>query len=83
VVVDTGSGITPEVLPRIFEEFFSLKSTGRGTGMGLPFCRRVMTELGGEITCGSVLGEYTRVELRFPLIPDRPESDDATPEDFP
>lgn len=80
-VTDTGSGIAPEVLPRIFDEFFSLKGPGRGTGMGLPFCRRVMRELGGEIACRSVLGEYTRVELRFPPIAGRPDLDDVTPEE--
>ncbi len=80
-VTDTGSGIAPEVLPRIFDEFFSLKGPERGTGMGLPFCRRVMRELGGEIACRSVLGEYTRVELRFPPVAGRPDLDDATPEE--
>lgn len=82
VVTDTGSGIAPDALPRIFDEFFSLKGLGRGTGMGLPFCRQVMTDLGGEIACGSVVGEYTRLELRFPPIPCQPELDDATPEDL-
>lgn len=81
-VTDTGSGIAPEVMPRIFDEFFSLKGPGRGTGMGLPFCRRVMTDLGGEIACRSILGEYTRVELRFPPIAGRADSDGVTPEDL-
>jgi two-component system response regulator PhcR len=80
-VTDTGSGIPPEAMPRIFEEFFSLKGPGRGTGMGLPFCRRVLTEIGGAIVCRSVPGEYTRMELRFPPIPGLPESDEATLED--
>lgn len=80
-VTDTGVGIAPEVMPRIFDEFFSLKGPGRGTGMGLPFCRRVMMELGGEIVCQSVLGEYTRVELCFPPLPGLPDFDDAMPED--
>ena len=81
-VTDTGSGIAPEVMPRIFDEFFSLKGPGRGTGMGLPFCRRVMNDLGGDIACRSILGEYTRVELRFPPIAGRADSDDVTPEDL-
>jgi len=80
-VTDSGSGIAPEVIPRVFDEFFSLKGPGRGTGMGLPFCRRVMTELGGEIACRSVLGEYTRVELCFPPLPCPPVFDAAMPED--
>jgi two-component system response regulator PhcR len=82
IVTDTGSGIAPEVMPRIFDEFFSLKGPGRGTGMGLPFCRRVMNDLGGEIACRSVLGEYTRVELRFPPITGLADSDGVTPEDL-
>ncbi len=69
-VVDTGTGITPEVLPRVFDEFFSQKGTGIGTGMGLPFCRRVMRDIGGEIVCSTVLGDHTRMELRFPTLSD-------------
>lgn len=69
-LMDTGSGIAPDAMPRIFDEFFSLKGPGRGAGMGLPFCRRVMTALGGEIACRSDFGEYTRVELRFPRVTD-------------
>jgi signal transduction histidine kinase len=82
IVADTGSGIPPEAMPRIFDEFFSLKGPGRGTGMGLSFCRRVMSELGGEIACRSVLGEYTRLELGFPPDPGRPRTDTAAEEDF-
>jgi two-component system response regulator PhcR len=82
IVADTGSGIPPEAMPRIFDEFFSLKGPGRGTGMGLPFCRRVMSALGGEIACRSVLGEYTRLELSFPPVPGRPRTDIAVEEDF-
>lgn len=81
-LTDTGSGIAPEAMPRIFDEFFSLKGPGRGAGMGLPFCRRVMTALGGEIACRSDFGEYTRVELRFPPVTDPSQQDDATSEDL-
>lgn len=69
-VADTGTGIAPEVLPRVFDEFFSQKGPGRGTGMGLPFCRRVMRDIGGEIVCSTVLGDHTRMELRFPTLGD-------------
>lgn len=69
-LMDTGTGIAPEAMPLIFEEFFSLKGPSRGAGMGLPFCQRVMTALGGEIACRSDFGEYTRVELRFPPVTD-------------
>lgn len=82
-VTDTGAGIEPASLPHIFDEFFSLKGPGRGTGMGLPFCRRVMNNLGGEIACRSVLGEYTQLELRFPPLAVESDSDHLTPEDMP
>jgi signal transduction histidine kinase len=63
---DTGPGITPELLPRVFDEFVTGKPAGRGTGLGLAFCRRVMRGIGGDIACRSRLGEYTELELRFP-----------------
>lgn len=66
---DTGSGIPSEVLPHVFDEFFSSKASGYGTGMGLPFCKRVMTALGGTIQCRSKPGESTEVELAFPSVP--------------
>lgn len=81
-VTDTGTGIAPEAMPRIFDEFFSCKGPGLGTGMGLSFCRQVMSELTGEIVCRSVLGEYTRMELRFPPIRGPLEIDGATPEEL-
>lgn len=82
LVTDTGTGIAPEAMPRIFDEFFSLKGPGRGTGMGLSFCRRVMSELAGEIVCRSVLGEYTRMELSFPPIRGRLPTEEAMPEEL-
>ncbi|MCG6863182.1 MAG: ATP-binding protein, partial [Chromatiaceae bacterium] len=65
---DTGIGISSEVLPHVFEEFYSGKGEGRGTGMGLPFCRRVMNSFGGEVKCRSREGEYTELELTFPRV---------------
>jgi signal transduction histidine kinase len=65
---DTGTGISPQVLPPVFDEFYSGKGAGRGTGMGLPFCRRVMNAFGGSIECRSSDGEYTELELVFPTL---------------
>ncbi len=67
-VRDTGTGISPQVLPHVFDEFYSGKGPGRGTGMGLPFCRRVMNAFGGSIECRSSDGEYTELELIFPTL---------------
>jgi len=63
---DTGPGIPADVLPRVFEPFFSTKAHGRGAGMGLAFCRRVAEALGGTIACESVPGVQTTFTLRLP-----------------
>ena len=58
-VIDTGVGIAPEVLPRIFDIFFTTKPVGVGTGMGLAICHRILTSLGGRIEVQSRVGEGT------------------------
>lgn len=63
---DTGTGIAPEILPHIFERFFS--HTLHGTGIGLAFCKMVMQNFGGDISCKSVVGEFTEFNLKFPLL---------------
>lgn len=63
---DTGAGIAPEILPHIFEKFYS--RTKYGTGIGLSFCKAVMKSLGGDITCKSQYGEYTEFILTFPPL---------------
>lgn len=77
---DTGSGIPAQVLPRVFDEFFTGKVSGRGTGMGLPFCRRVMTAFGGSILCHSKPGELTELVLSFPRLESEAEDQPATGE---
>ncbi len=75
---DTGAGISPGALPHVFEEFYSGKEAGRGTGMGLPFCLRVMNAFGGGIECRSCEGEYTEMELTFPRVADEPNTSHRT-----
>ena len=65
-IADTGCGIPPDVLPRIFEPFFTTKPTGQGTGLGLSICRRILVELGGDITVTSELGKGSRFIVRLP-----------------
>src|SRR3989442_3693772 len=48
-VRDTGSGIPPEVLPRIFEPFYTTKEVGQGTGLGLAIAFAIVQEHGGHI----------------------------------
>ncbi|MET3448244.1 signal transduction histidine kinase [Ralstonia sp. 1138] len=68
-VRDSATGIPPTIVRRIFDPFFSTKHHGKGAGVGLTFCRRVMVVFGGSIQCESAVGEYTRFLLRFPRPP--------------
>lgn len=68
VVRDTGPGIAAESMPRIFDSFYTVGKLG-GTGLGLPYCKRTMEALDGDIRCESELGQYTAFILSFPQIP--------------
>ncbi|HEU4385466.1 MAG TPA: ATP-binding protein [Anaeromyxobacteraceae bacterium] len=63
-VRDTGAGIPEEVLPRIFDPFYSTKE--RGTGLGLAFALQVAEEHGGSLRCQSRPGQGTVFVLRLP-----------------
>lgn len=67
---DTGPGICPKVLPHVFKRFYSSMQTGRGNGIGLAFCRKVMDSFGGTISVDSIQHQYTEFVLFFPRIPD-------------
>jgi two-component system, CAI-1 autoinducer sensor kinase/phosphatase CqsS len=70
IVEDTGTGILPQNLKRIFERFYTTTESGHGSGIGLSFCKMVMDGLGGSITCESEFGVYTRFTLLFPRTED-------------
>jgi PAS domain S-box-containing protein len=65
---DTGLGIPPDSLQRIFEPFHTTKAPGKGTGLGLVVCRSIVLDHGGQITVESRLDEGTCFRLRFPPI---------------
>jgi CheY-like chemotaxis protein len=67
---DTGPGISDEVLPKLFGDFFT-SGKKDGTGLGLAFCKRNMIAFGGNILCESEFGKYTKFSLLFPKITDR------------
>lgn len=67
-VRDTGCGIPTHHMPRIFEDFYSSKTSRTGTGLGLSFCKKVMESFGGSIRCHSEEGVYTEFILSFPLV---------------
>jgi signal transduction histidine kinase/CheY-like chemotaxis protein len=69
-VADTGIGIKPGQQERVFEEFYQVPGVRRGgTGLGLPYARRLAELLGGELTLTSEPGKGTTVVLRLPHGP--------------
>jgi signal transduction histidine kinase len=70
-VADTGSGIPPEQLARIYDPFFTTKAIGRGTGLGLSISYGIVREHDGAIRCDSSVGQGTRFTLTLPA-PVRP-----------
>ena len=64
-VSDTGSGIPPERLAAIFDDFVTTKK--RGLGLGLAITKRVVEQLDGTITVTSEVGKGTTFTMRFPV----------------
>jgi signal transduction histidine kinase len=66
-VADTGSGIPPEQLARIYDPFFTTKAIGRGTGLGLSISYGIVREHDGSIRCDSAVGQGTKFTISLPL----------------
>jgi len=65
-VHDTGHGMSPEVIERLFTPFFTTKPVGFGTGLGLSICHRIVSSLGGEITVESKPGRGSMFRVSLP-----------------
>src|SRR3990172_2149591 len=66
-IADTGEGIAAEALPQVLEPFFTTKPEGKGTGLGLGICRRILQEHGGTLDLTSDgVGQGASVHLTLP-----------------
>ena len=74
-VRDTGEGIPPKVIGRIFEPYFTTKPVGKGSGLGLAIVHGIVTRFGGRIRVESTPGEGTRFEVSLPVF----SAQDASP----
>ncbi len=75
LVLDQGTGVSPELRERIFEPFFTTKAAGHGSGLGLSLVRSIVTEAGGRVTVDSEPGRGSTFRVVLPVVEVR-----ATPE---
>jgi PAS domain S-box-containing protein len=78
-VSDTGAGIPPGIIDRIFDAFFTTKAVGVGTGLGLAICHRIVTDMGGELTVESVVGKGTTFRVSLPVAAETKEYEAVAP----
>jgi PAS domain S-box-containing protein len=74
-VVDTGKGMSAEVLKRAVEPFFSSKPLGKGTGLGLSMVHGLAVQLGGALQLSSAVGKGTTATLILPVATAAPEAE--------
>jgi PAS domain S-box-containing protein len=74
-VIDTGKGMTPEILKRAIEPFFSSKPLGKGTGLGLSMVHGLAVQLGGALQLSSTVGKGTTATLLLPVATAVPEAE--------
>lgn len=67
VIKDNGKGISPEILPNIFDPFYTTKDVGEGTGLGLSISKGIIEQHNGKIHVQSELGKGTEITLTIPV----------------
>ncbi len=76
-VSDTGPGIPPDVLPKLFEAFYSVKATGQGTGLGLVICKDLVEKQGGAILAANRPEGGAVFTVRIPVAPSAAKAKDG------
>ena len=76
--IDSGAGIEPANLEKIWDPFFTTKPEGKGTGLGLAICRRVIEEHHGSIAIESEIGRGTKITIDLPAT-NGDDEDNVTP----
>lgn len=76
-ITDDGPGIPEEALPHIFEQFYTTKPVGKGTGLGLHICQEIVRDHGGEIRVESHARRGTTFVVEIPIVEvDEPEEEE-------
>jgi signal transduction histidine kinase/DNA-binding response OmpR family regulator len=78
-VADTGTGMSPQILKRAIEPFFSTKQVGKGTGLGLSMVHGLAVQLGGTLQLTSTVGKGTCATLMLPVATVAPETESPAP----
>lgn len=76
-ITDTGTGIPEETLPHIFEPFYTTKSPGEGTGLGLAQVYGIVKQHGGHIDVHTIINDGTTFTIYFPCVATDPTEKDA------
>ena len=77
-VTDTGTGIEPEKVGRVFERFAKLNNHAQGTGLGLSICKSIVERLGGKISVSSEFGKGTTFTFTLPYTIANPANVDSS-----
>ena len=75
-VVDSGTGIPPDILGKVFDPFFTTKDPDKGTGLGVAICKSMVEEFDGSIQIQLAPGAGTTVTILLPVV-EQPRVDEA------